>query len=105
MRTATVRVTEGTDEGEDVTVPLPNGPGAPEIADGDEVVLLLTESPDGEVYSIVDHRRASELWILVAAFVLAVVAFGRWRGVTALAGLVVTFGVLLLFVGAGDPCG
>ncbi|WP_346122566.1 YibE/F family protein [Nonomuraea roseola] len=42
-----------------------------------------------------------------AAFALAVVAFGRWRGVTALVGLGVTFTLLLLFVIpailAGEP--
>ena len=105
--TAQVRVTSGVDEGQEVSTPLPNGPGAPEIAEGDEVVLIQTTSPDGEVYAIVDHQRASELWILVAAFVLALVVFGRWRGVTALAGLAVTFALLLFFVVpailAGEP--
>ena len=104
---AEVRVTTGADEGQEITTPLPNGPGAPKIAEGDDVVLIQTTSPDGEVYSIVDHQRASELWILVAAFVLALVAFGRWRGVTALAGLAATFALLLFFVVpailAGEP--
>jgi uncharacterized membrane protein len=105
--TAGVRVTGGADAGQKVTVTLPNGQGAPEIADGDEVVLIRSTSPDGAVYSIVDHQRSDELWILVAAFVLALVAFGRWRGVTALAGLAVTFALLLFFVVpailAGEP--
>lgn len=34
----------------------------------------------------------------MAAFVAALVAFGRWWGITALIGLAVTFDVLLLFV-------
>ncbi|HET8960654.1 YibE/F family protein [Nocardioides sp.] len=105
--TAQVRVTAGTDEGREVTTPLPNGPGAPKIAEGDEVVLIQTTSPDGDAYAIVDHQRGNELWILVAAFVLALVAFGRWRGVTALAGLAATFALLLFFVVpailAGEP--
>jgi uncharacterized membrane protein len=105
--TAQVRVTSGADDGQEVTTPLPNGPGAPEVAEGDEVVLIQTTSPDGEAYAIVDHQRASELWILLAAFVLALVAFGRWRGVTALAGLAATFALLLFFVVpailAGEP--
>lgn len=105
--TAKVRVTSGADAGQDIETALPNGPGAPDIAEGDQVVLIETTSPDGEVYSIVDHQRGSELWILVAAFALALVAFGRWRGVTALAGLAVTFALLLFFVVpailAGEP--
>jgi uncharacterized membrane protein len=49
-------------------------------------------------YQIIDHQRGSRLWMLTAAFALAVIGFGRWRGLTALAGLAVTFAVLLLFV-------
>lgn len=97
--TAELRIAEGQpDEGAELEAPLPNGPGAPEVAAGDEVVLVVTTTPDGRVYSIVDHQRGRGLWLLGAAFALAVVAFGRWRGVTALAGLAVTFAVLLFFV-------
>ena len=96
--TATVDVTTGSDEGQEVETPLPSGPGAPEVGEGDRVWLVETSSPDGTTYAIVDHQRGTELWILAAAFALAVVAFGRLRGLTALAGLAVTFAVLLLFV-------
>jgi uncharacterized membrane protein len=105
--TATVRITEGDREGREVEVELPNGPGAPRLDKGDDVVLLHTENPEGGVFSVVDHQRGTQMWVLAAAFVLAVVAFGRWRGVTALAGLGVTFALLLLFVVpailAGEP--
>jgi len=84
--------------GSTVEAPLPNGTGAPEVSQGDDVVLIVGTAPDGTTYSIVDHQRATGLWIVGAAFVAALVAFGRWRGATALAGLIVTFGVLLLFV-------
>ncbi|ANH38026.1 YibE/F-like protein [Nocardioides dokdonensis FR1436] len=83
---------------ETADVPLPNGPGAPEVDEGDDVVLILNETPDGESYAIVDHQRGTGLVLLVGAFVLAMVAFGRWRGVSALAGLGVTFVLLLYFV-------
>lgn len=95
---AQVLVTSGAEEGQSIEAPLPDGPGAPRIDEGDDVVLILTDSPEGETYSIVDHQRATELWVLAAAFVLALVAFGRWRGFSALAGLAVTFTLLLLFV-------
>ena len=108
--TAFVRLTSGDadQENQEITAPLPNGLGAPELAEGDEVELIYQpEIPSGEPYSIVDHQRGDQLWLLLAAFALAVIAFGRWRGVTALAGLAVTFGLLLLFVIpailAGEP--
>ncbi|TYL45907.1 YibE/F family protein [Nocardioides sp. BGMRC 2183] len=91
---ATVRL----DDGEEVEAPLPNGSGAPRIAEGDDVVLVISESPGGTTYGIVDHQRGLGLAVLVLAFVLAILAFGRWRGLTALVGLGVTFVVLLLFV-------
>jgi uncharacterized membrane protein len=105
--TAQVRITDGPQADQEVEAPLPNGPGAPTISEGDDVVLILAESPDGEIYSIVDQQRATQLWILVGAFVLALLAFGRWRGLTALAGLAVTFVILVQFVVpailAGEP--
>jgi uncharacterized membrane protein len=103
---AQVRIGEGADERE-VEAPLPNGAGAPEVDEGDQVVVIETTGPEGDTYAIVDHQRASQLWVLVIAFVLALVAFGRWRGVSALAGLAVTFALLVWFVVpailAGEP--
>ncbi|WP_212723196.1 YibE/F family protein [Nocardioides jishulii] len=110
--TATVKVTdvaEATETegeppaevGEEVEVSLPNGPGAPRLDVGDDVLMLHMATPDGQTFDVVDHRRGSQMWVLAAAFVLAVVAFGRWRGVTSLAGLALTFFVLLHFVVPG----
>lgn len=96
--TATVELADPAGEESPIEVALPNGTGAPEVEAGDDVVLLAAETPDGVVFSIVDHQRSTGLWAVAAAFVLALVAFGRWRGLTALAGLGVTFAVLLLFV-------
>ncbi|MFG1922819.1 YibE/F family protein [Cryptosporangium sp. NPDC048952] len=94
-----LRLTSGPDAGEDVTTDVPSGPGAPDVHEGDDVVLLyLPDTPVGEPYQIADHQRGTQLWVLGAAFVLAVLAFGRWRGLSALAGLAVTFAVLLFFV-------
>ncbi|MFI7124473.1 YibE/F family protein [Nonomuraea sp. NPDC050153] len=81
--------------GEAVTLRLPSGPGAQRFAAGDDVILL--RGADGK-YQISDHDRSTPLWLFGAAFALAVIAFGRWRGVTALVGLVITFVLLLRFV-------
>ncbi|BEL02083.1 hypothetical protein Q0Z83_002740 [Actinoplanes sichuanensis] len=86
------------DDGGVITTDIPNGPGAPEVSEGDDVTLLALNDEGGTSYSISDHQRGDELWMLGAAFALAVIAFGRWRGVTALAGLAVTFVILLYFI-------
>jgi uncharacterized membrane protein len=97
--TTQVRLTSGDAEGTTVTVPLPSGTGAPSVAVGDEVALSYSAgNPPGTQYAIVDHLRGTQMWVLLAAFVLAVVAFGRWRGVSALVGLSFTFAVILGFV-------
>lgn len=93
--TATVRI-DGAQR--DIEVPLPNGSGAPAVAEGDEVIVLRSAGPDGDSFTIVDHQRGTGLAVLAIAFVVALVAFGRWQGLTALVGLAVTFGVLLSFV-------
>ncbi|MGI5160511.1 YibE/F family protein [Microbispora sp. CA-102843] len=106
---ARVRIAGGPDEGRTVTTELPTGPGAQRFAVGEDVVLVHV--PDGALdapeYLLSDHDRSAPLWLFVAAFALAVVAFGRWRGLTALIGLAVTFVLLLTFVVpailAGEP--
>lgn len=97
---ATVRLTDGVDAGRQVSTDIPSGPGAIDIAPGDNVILLSLEGAveGGHQYSIIDHQRSTELWFVAAAFAVAVIAFGRWRGLTALLGLAVTFAVLLLFI-------
>ncbi|KGN41638.1 YibE/F family protein [Knoellia aerolata] len=95
--TVQVRLTEGS-KGDVIEAPLPTGPGAPPIREGEDVVLLRLSSPEGGEYAVVDHQRERPLWVLAIAFALALVAFARWRGVSALAGLVVTFALLVYFV-------
>jgi uncharacterized membrane protein len=97
---ATLALAGGPDAGSNVTVPLPSGAGAPTaIKAGDRLTVRYDpESVSGQAYTIIDHERGRSLWLFAAAFVLAVVAFGRWRGLASLAGLGVTFAVLLLFI-------
>jgi YibE/F-like protein len=94
-----VRLSDGPDAGKLVATDIPFGPGAPTVRRGDRVVLLyIPDAAADQKYQILDQQRGFQLWMLVAAFAIAVIAFGRWRGLTALAGLAVTFAVLLLFI-------
>jgi uncharacterized membrane protein len=88
--TVTVRL----DDGPTVTARIPEGPGSPTVGEGDGVVVVESA---GE-YAVLDHQRGRELLVLVALFAAVIVAFGRWRGLAALGGLVVTFAILFLFV-------
>jgi uncharacterized membrane protein len=98
--TASVRITQGAGAGTVQTVDLPQGPGAPRLRPGDDVVLLYYPDavPGGRAYAVVDQQRSTPMIALVALAVAVVLAFGRWRGLTSLAGLAVSFAVLLFFV-------
>ncbi|MFF5082107.1 YibE/F family protein [Actinoplanes sp. NPDC000266] len=82
---ATVRL----DDGQEITAEIGTKVGL-----GDQVVLLHT----GSDYAIVDHQRSTPMIWLLALTVAVILAFGRWRGLTSLAGLAVSFAVLLLFI-------
>lgn len=98
--TATVRVTDGPGTGSVQTVDLPQGPGTTALHPGDKVVLLYFPNavPGGRSYSVVDQQRSTPMIWLVGLAVAVILVFGRWRGLTSLAGLAVSFAVLLLFV-------
>ncbi|TQS40856.1 YibE/F family protein [Cryptosporangium phraense] len=98
--TATVKVTDGTGQGDTVSMELPQGPGSPSVHVDDKVVLLVIAGTGDNAsrYTIVDKQRAGSLWLLVALSAAVVIAFGRIRGLAAIGGLIVSFAVLLLFV-------
>ena len=97
---ATVHLTEGPGANSNVVVDLPNGPGAPTLAVGDAVVLTVTQDPQTgrNTYAVVDHQRGKALLFMLAIAAAIVLAAGRWRGLTALLALAVSFVLLLLFV-------
>jgi len=99
--TAIVHATSGDIADQNLEVELPQGPGAPTVRVGDDVVLyLLTDfGGDGQdQWSIADHQRGNDLLIMVGLCALVVIIFGRLKGVAALIGLGVSFAVLLLFI-------
>ncbi|MEV6851281.1 YibE/F family protein [Actinoplanes sp. NPDC051411] len=99
-QSATVRITDGPGAGTTQTVDAQQGPGAIELRPGAKVVLLYQPDavPGGPSYSVTDAQRSAPLLWLAALTLAAIVAFGRWRGLTSLAGLAVSFAILLLFV-------
>jgi uncharacterized membrane protein len=66
---------------------------------GQRVQLAVLEQPgQPPFYNIRDLERTRPMLVLVALFVLAVVAFGRWQGVRSLLGLGLSFAVIVGFV-------
>lgn len=109
----------GTDEGdgidcEDITLELLEGPDKGSAAtlnfasdntttpkfELDDVVVVSRQAgaEPGFEYAFADRARKPVLVWLAVVFAVAVIALGRLRGVAALAGLVVSFAVLLRFI-------
>jgi uncharacterized membrane protein len=66
---------------------------------GQRVRLAVVEQPgQPPYYNIQDLERGQSLLVLVALFVGAVVAFGRWQGIRSLLGLGLSFVIIVGFV-------
>lgn len=96
---AEVRITDGPGEGRTVSVPAPAGVGAPTLGAGDKVVMVYgPDAPPGSQYQVIDFQRGRPLLLLGLLFVVVVLVAARLKGLAALGGLVVSFGVLIWFV-------
>ncbi|MFD7257364.1 YibE/F family protein [Streptomyces sp. NPDC059874] len=95
---ATVEVGTGSDKGRTFVEVVQ--PGAPrQLEKGQEVVVAYApDAPRDLQYSVIDVNRKFPMALLAGIFAVAVVVVGRMRGLFALIALVVSFGVLTLFI-------
>ncbi len=92
-----VEVLEGPDTGLRVPLDVYDAASA-DLSVGDVIVLEYDESsPAGFQYRFSDRERSAPLVWLVVLFAAVVVLLGRWRGLSALVGLGISIGVLLIF--------
>ncbi|MFE0042299.1 YibE/F family protein [Streptomyces albireticuli] len=93
-----IEVTSGPDKGRQFTeLVQPNASRRYEV--GQKVVLSYApKAPKNLQYAVADVDRTLPMALLAGVFALAVVVVGRLRGLFALAALVISFGVLTLFI-------
>jgi uncharacterized membrane protein len=91
---------DGPRAGRTLVQVVPDEPGSPRFAVGDQVVLGWSgaDPDDAGSYQVQDFQRGSPLVWLAVVFAGAVLLLGRWRGLAALAALALSFVVLALFV-------
>lgn len=93
-----VTIDSGPHSGTRTLLEIVSGPGQPDLRVGDHLRLVRqTDASGAPIYSFNDYARGFPLALVVAAFVVAIVAVARWRGVRALLGLGIAFGVLVVF--------
>ncbi len=93
-----VEIEEGPDAGQVAELDM-HLDGFPPISAGDAVELSPATSPEGErEYYISDFQRLPVLGILLAIFVAAVLAVGRWHGLRSLVGLGLSLLVVIQFI-------
>ena len=95
---ATVEVTSGANKGRKFTE-IVQPDSTRRLNQGQGVVIAYApDAPRDLQYSVTDVNREFPMALLAGIFALAVVAVGRLRGLFALIALVVSFGVLTLFI-------
>ncbi|HVE98796.1 MAG TPA: YibE/F family protein [Mycobacteriales bacterium] len=94
-----LEITDGVDRGQTIALDHVESERTPAIAEGDKIVLgYESDAEPGSEYFYADRQRGRPLLLLAAVFAVAVVALGRWSGLRALGGLVVSLAVLIVFV-------
>lgn len=94
-----VAIDTGPNAGTSTLLEFSQGPGQPNLVAGEHVRIFRQVDQQGATsYGFYDYERALPLSILAAVFAIVIVAVARWRGLRALAGIVVAFAVLVFFM-------
>jgi len=94
-----VSVDSGPNKGANTLLEFSPGPGQPNLLAGDNIRIFRQLDQQGATsYAFYDYERTWPLILLAAAFAIVIVAVARWRGLRALIGIVVAFGVLVVFL-------
>ena len=94
-----VRIETGPNSGADTLIEFSRSPGNPELMAGETIRIFRQVDAQGVTsYGFYDYERGWSLALLAALFAIVIVAVARWRGLRALAGIVVAFAVLVVFL-------
>lgn len=94
-----VAIDSGPNEGANTLLEFSGGPGQPTLAVGDDIrVSRQVDDVGTTTYAFYDFERTWPLTALAAVFAVVIVAVARWRGLRAMIGIVIAFGVLVVFL-------
>jgi uncharacterized membrane protein len=93
-----VAIDSGPNKGANTVLEF-SGPGQPNLVVGDHIRISRQVDAAGTTsYAFFDYERTWPLTALAAAFAVVIVAVAGWRGLRGLIGIVVAFGVLVVFL-------
>jgi len=94
-----VTIDSGPNKSANTLLEFSPGPGQPSLAVGDDIRVSRQVDQNGVTsYAFFDFERTWALAGLAAVFAVVIVAVARWRGLRAMIGIVVAFGVLTVFL-------
>jgi len=94
-----ITIDTGPNAGANTLLEFSPGPGQPKLAAGDHIRIFRQVDQQGATgYGFYDFERTWPLSMLAALFAVVIVAVARWRGLRALVGIVIAFGVLVVFM-------
>lgn len=94
-----ISIGTGPNAGANTLLEFSPGPGQPELMAGDHIRIFRQVDQQGATgYGFYDFERTWPLALLAALFAVVIVAIARWRGLRALVGIVIAFGVLVIFM-------
>lgn len=98
---ATVRITltSGADSGQQQVIEYTEGDLAdPRLSAGDSIRVVRYDANGAATYAFADIDRTTLTWLLAVVFAAVLLAVARWRGLAALVGLVLSGGLLVLYL-------
>lgn len=96
---ALIAIDSGPNRGATTMLEFTPGPGQPNLAAGEHVrVIRAVDEAGATGYGFYDYERGLPLALLALTFAVVIVAVARWRGLRALIGIGVAFGVLVVYL-------
>lgn len=94
-----VAITSGPNQGANTMLEFTPGPGQPNLLAGEHIRIIRAVDDAGATgYGFYDYERTWPLIVIALVFAVVIVAVARWRGLRALVGILVAFGVLVAFL-------